>query len=99
MRAASIRVGHIPTVPRRSKRLLALAGDEKLVEQVRARNEAAFEVAFERHASAIFGFCRHMLGSVREAEDVVQHTFGAAYQALLADDRHVVLKPWLFTIA
>jgi RNA polymerase sigma factor (sigma-70 family) len=99
MPAASIRATAAPVLPRRSKRLLALAGDDKLVDQVRAGNEAAFEVVFERHSPAILGFCRHMLGSVQEAEDVVQHTFAAAYRALLADDRPVVLKPWLFTIA
>ncbi len=53
----------------RSKRLLALAGDERLVEQIRRGNELAFEVAFERHGTGILGFCRHMLGSREEAED------------------------------
>jgi RNA polymerase sigma factor (sigma-70 family) len=85
--------------PLRSKRLLALAGDERLVEQIRRGSEAAFEVAFERHGPGILGFCRHMLGSPEEAEDAVQHTFAAAHRTLLRDDRPVVLKPWLYTIA
>ena len=46
----------------RSKRLLALARDERLVDQIRRGNELAFEVAFERHGAGILGFCRHMLG-------------------------------------
>jgi RNA polymerase sigma factor (sigma-70 family) len=84
----------------RSRRLLALAGDARLVEQVRRGNEAAFEVIFERHGPAILAFCRHMLGTREEAEDVVQHTFAAAYRALQrGGDRELVLKPWLFTIA
>ena len=83
-----------------SKRLLALAGDERLVEQIRAGNELAFEVAFERYGGAILGFCRHMLGSPEEAEDVVQHSFAAAYGDLQRDgERRIVLKPWLYTIA
>src|SRR5215207_6305894 len=83
-----------------SKRLLALAGDERLVQQIRRGNELAFEVAFERHGGGILGFCRHMLGSREEAEDAVQHTFAAAYRDLQRDDeRQITLKPWLYTIA
>jgi RNA polymerase sigma factor (sigma-70 family) len=84
----------------RSKRLLALAGDERLVEQIRRGNELAFEVAFERHGTGILGFCRHMLGSREEAEDAVQHTFAAAFRDLQrGGDRDIALKAWLYTIA
>ncbi|HEY8769575.1 MAG TPA: RNA polymerase sigma factor, partial [Thermoleophilaceae bacterium] len=99
MRAASIPASTLAARPPGSKRLLALAGDERLVQQIRAGSEAAFEVAFERHGPAILSFCRHMLGSVQEAEDAVQHTFASAYRTLLQDDRPIRLKPWLFTIA
>ena len=86
--------------PLRSKRLLALAGDDRLVEQIRRGNELAFEVAFERHGAGILAFCRHMLGSREEAEDAVQHTFAAAYGDLQRDQqRRIALKPWLYTIA
>jgi RNA polymerase sigma factor (sigma-70 family) len=84
----------------RSKRLLALAGDERLVEQIRRGNEIAFEVAFERHGAGILGFCRHMLGSREEAEDVVQHTFAAAFRDFQrGGERDIALKAWLYTIA
>jgi RNA polymerase sigma factor (sigma-70 family) len=84
----------------RSKRLLALAGDQRLVEQIRRGNELAFEVAFERHGTGILGFCRHMLGSREEAEDAVQHTFAAAFRDLQrGGDRDIALKAWLYTIA
>jgi RNA polymerase sigma factor (sigma-70 family) len=84
----------------RSKRLLALAGDERLVEQIRRGNELAFEVAFERHGTGILAFCRHMLGSREEAEDAVQHTFAAAYRDLQrSGERSLALKAWLYTIA
>jgi RNA polymerase sigma factor (sigma-70 family) len=100
MRAASI-PARAPAVPlRSSRRLLSLAGDRRLVEQVRRGNEAAFEVVFERHGPAILGFCRHMLGSREEAEDAVQHTFAAAYRDIQrGGDREIALKAWLFTIA
>jgi RNA polymerase sigma factor (sigma-70 family) len=83
----------------RSKRVLALAGDERLVEHIRRGDELAFEVAFERHSPAILSFCRHMLGSHEEAEDAVQQAFASAFRDLLRDDRAINLKPWLFTIA
>jgi RNA polymerase sigma factor (sigma-70 family) len=83
----------------RSKRLLALASDERLVERIRGGDELAFEVAFERHSAAILSFCRHMLRSREEAEDALQHTFASAYSAIRRDDREVRLKPWLFAIA
>src|SRR5688500_14121371 len=84
----------------RSKRLLALAGDERLVQQISRGNELAFEVAFERHGGGILAFCRHMLGSREEAEDAVQHTFAAAFRDLgRSGEREVALKSWLFAIA
>ena len=90
----------MPARTLRSKRLLALAGDERLVQQIRRGSELAFEVAYERHGGGILGFCRHMLGSREEAEDAVQHTFAAAYRDLQRDDeREITLKPWLYTIA
>src|SRR3954447_11097704 len=88
-----------PAPTRLPPRLLRLASDERLVELVRLGSEPAFEVVFDRHHRALLGFCRHMLGSVEEAEDAVQHTFAAAYSSLLRSERPVELRPWLFTIA
>lgn len=97
---ASISVHARPALrPLRPRRLLGLASDDRLVEQIRAGNEAAFEVAFQRHGPSILSFCRHMLRSRDDAEDVVQHTFAAAYSGLLAGEREIALKPWLFAIA
>jgi RNA polymerase sigma factor (sigma-70 family) len=98
--AGGVHMGDGPTRPLRSRRLLRLARDVRLVEQIRRGNEAAFEVAFERHGPPVLAFCRHMLGSPEEAEDAVQHTFAAAYRSLRSGDRRrIELKPWLFTIA
>jgi RNA polymerase sigma factor (sigma-70 family) len=99
MRAISIpaRTG---TRALRPKRLLVLAGDETLVEQMRRGNAAAYEIVFERHGAGILGFCRHMLGRHDEAEDAVQLTFAAAFNDLQrGDSRELALKPWLYAIA
>jgi RNA polymerase sigma factor (sigma-70 family) len=90
----------MPVWTLRSKRLLALVGDERLVEEIRRGNELAFEIVFERYGTPILGFCRHMLGSREEAEDAVQHTFAAAFHDLQrGGERQITLKPWLYTIA
>jgi RNA polymerase sigma factor (sigma-70 family) len=89
-----------PFGPLCSKRLLALSSDETLVEQIRRGNEAAFSVAFERHAAGLLGFCRHMVGSREDAEDAVQQTFAAAFRDLARpQERDLALKPWLYAIA
>jgi RNA polymerase sigma factor (sigma-70 family) len=85
--------------PRIPARLLRLASDERLVEHVRNGSEPAFEAVFDRHSRGILAFCRHMLGSVEEAEDAVQHTFLAAYRSLVGSRRPIQLRPWLYTIA
>jgi RNA polymerase sigma factor (sigma-70 family) len=83
----------------RNPRVLAAFSDERLVEQVRRGNEAAFEAVYDRHHRGILSFCRHMLASVEEAEDAVQQTFISAYGSLRDDSRDIRLKPWLYTIA
>ena len=92
--AASRRI----SVPR-SRRLLAALGDDRLVDQLRRGHEAAFEVIYDRHHRGVLSFCRHMLGSPEEAEDVVQHTFTAAYRSIVGSDREIRVAPWLYAIA
>jgi RNA polymerase sigma factor (sigma-70 family) len=90
----------VALAPLRSKRLLILASDDTLVEQIRRGNEAAFSVVFERYAAGLLRFCRHMVGSPEEAEDAVQHTFAAAFRDLARPgEREVALKPWLYAVA
>ena len=79
--------------------VLRLASDERLVAQVRAGSERAFEALFERHHLPVLAFCRHMLGSHEDAEDAVQHTFLAAYRDLMRSEKPIALRPWLYTIA
>jgi len=89
----------VPAGVRRPARLLRLASDERLVALVRGGDEAAFEALYDRHHRAILGFCRHMLGSLEEAEDAVQHAFLAAYGDLTGSTKRIELRAWLFTIA
>jgi len=78
---------------------LRLAPDSLLVTLTRQGRSAAFEVAYARHHSAILTFCRHVLGDAEEAQDAVQHTFLAAYNDLIASEKPIHLRAWLFAIA
>src|SRR3954451_23937552 len=98
MEAQSLPHGRGISLPR-SRRLLAAFGDERLVEHVRHGSDAAFEVIFDRHHRGILSFCRHMLASVEEAEDAVQHTFIQAYDSIRHSNREIKLKAWLYAIA
>src|SRR5919199_2973896 len=98
MEASSLARPGAPRGIRVAPRLLARLSDERLVEQLRRGNDAAFEVIYDRHHRGILAFCRHMLGSHEEAEDAVQHTFISAHDSLLRSDRPIQLKPWLYTI-
>jgi RNA polymerase sigma factor (sigma-70 family) len=88
----------IPALGGRSP-LLRLQGDERLVALTRRGNQAAFEALVQRYESRLLAFCRHMLGSREDAEDVLQEVFAAAYNAMLADERPINARPWLYRIA
>jgi RNA polymerase sigma factor (sigma-70 family) len=79
--------------------LLRLQSDERLISLLRAGNDAAFDVLFGRYRTRLLAFCRHMLGSKEDAEDILQDVFAAAYNAILADSREINARPWLYRIA
>ena len=65
----------------------------------RKGQQAAFETLVDRYQSRLLAFCRHMLGSTEDAEDVLQEVFTAAFNAMLADERPINARPWLYRIA
>jgi RNA polymerase sigma factor (sigma-70 family) len=75
------------------------AADDRLVALVRRGDLTAFEILYDRHARELLVFCSYILDSKHDAEDAVQSTFASAYRALMADERRVDLRPWLFSIA
>jgi RNA polymerase sigma factor (sigma-70 family) len=79
--------------------LLRVQSDERLIALVRKGNQSAFAVLISRYEVRLLAFCRHLLGSREDAEDVLQEVFAAAYNALLGDDRPVNARPWLYRIA
>src|SRR4051794_2435032 len=87
------------STPARPRRFVRSDPDERLVALVRAGQPAAFEELYDRYTPGLLSYCRHLLGTLDEAEDAVQHTFLAAHRALLRDDREIHLKAWLYAIA
>ena len=65
----------------------------------REGDDGAFELLFERHASAVNGFLRKLTGDSATAEDLTQTTFTSLIRS---KDRFVdgmKLTPWLFQVA
>jgi RNA polymerase sigma factor (sigma-70 family) len=79
--------------------LLRLQSDERLIALIRRGNHSAFEALVARYQSRLLAFCRHMLSSREDAEDVLQEVFAASFNAILADEREINVRPWLYRIA
>jgi RNA polymerase sigma factor (sigma-70 family) len=79
--------------------LLRLQTDERLIALTRRGHHGAFEALVQRYQPRLLAFCRHMLGSQEDAEDVLQEVFTAAFNAIRADDRAINARPWLYRIA
>ncbi|TMK66876.1 MAG: sigma-70 family RNA polymerase sigma factor, partial [Actinobacteria bacterium] len=88
----------LPALAGRSP-LLRLQSDERLIALTRRGSSGAFETLVLRYQSRLLAFCRHMLGSTEDAEDVLQEVFTASFNAILADDRSINARPWLYRIA
>src|SRR4051794_12662771 len=78
---------------------LAGRSDERLAEIAREGDERAFEVLYERHSAAILRYCRSLLRSTQEAEDVKQEVFVLAMSALRRGAEPAAFRPWLYRVA
>jgi RNA polymerase sigma factor (sigma-70 family) len=88
----------LPALAGRSP-LLRLQSDERLVALTRRGHDGAFEALVQRYQPRLLAFCRHMLGSQEDAEDVLQEVFAASFNAIGADNRPINARPWLYRIA
>lgn len=88
----------LPALAGRSP-LLRLQSDEKLIALIRRGHHGAFEALVQRYQPRLLAFCRHMLGSQEDAEDVLQEVFAASFNAICGDNRPINARPWLYRIA
>jgi RNA polymerase sigma factor (sigma-70 family) len=76
-----------------------LADAELLRRWVAQRDEAAFEALLWRHAAAVLGVCRRVLGDAHEAEDAAQAAFLALARQARSIGRRQAVASWLYTVA
>ena len=70
-----------------------------LIRRMAAGDREAFAAFYDAYAPLAFGIVRRMLTDGDEAADVLQEVFVAAHTAMLADERAITARPWLYRIA
>ena len=70
-----------------------------LITRARAGDGDAFRELTEPHRRELLVHCYRMLGSFQDAEDALQDTLLAAWQALGAFEGRASLRTWLYRIA
>jgi RNA polymerase sigma-70 factor, ECF subfamily len=77
-----------------------VSGDEAVVlATVKAGDEAAFGRLAERYRRQLLVHCYRMVGSVADAEDLVQETFLRAWRGRAAFEGRSLFRTWLYRIA
>jgi RNA polymerase sigma-70 factor (ECF subfamily) len=74
-------------------------GDEILVQETLAGNQASFQLLVERYQTRIFGLARHYTRNTVEIEDLVQDTFLKAFSRLDSFQGESSFFTWLYRIA
>jgi len=73
--------------------------DCDLVTGVRAGEERAFELLYQRYQPRIAAYVRSMVHDHGRAEDITQDVFISALRRMQETDREIVFKPWIYEIA
>jgi RNA polymerase sigma-70 factor (ECF subfamily) len=72
---------------------------EELLQRARAGEEAAFAQLADSYRAELHLHCYRILGSVQDAEDLVQETLLAAWRGLEQFEGRASLRSWLYRIA
>ena len=76
-----------------------MTADEATLARARAGDEEAFRELTEPHRRELQLHCYRILGSVQDAEDMVQETLLAAWRGLEAFEGRASVRSWLYRIA
>jgi RNA polymerase sigma factor (sigma-70 family) len=75
------------------------AGEQVLLAKARTGDEDAFGVLIAPYTRELHVHCYRMLGSVHDAEDVLQEVLVRAWRHLASFDGHGSVRGWLYRIA
>lgn len=73
--------------------------DHDLVAGIRAGDDRAFEVLYERYQPRMALYIRGMVQDHGRSEDITQEVFISALRRIRETDTEIVAKPWLYEIA
>lgn len=76
-----------------------LSSDVKLVERLKAGDEAAFDVLVERYQAKVYRLAKAMTQNPEDAEEVVQDVFLSVYRKIQSFDNRAAFSTWLYRIA
>jgi RNA polymerase sigma-70 factor, ECF subfamily len=79
--------------------MTTMTDERALIAAAQAGDERAFRALVEPYRRALDVHCYRMLGSIHDAEDVVQETLLRAWSALGAFQRRSSVQTWLYRIA
>src|SRR6478672_10303291 len=69
------------------------------LQRARSGDEAAFRALTDPHRRELQVHCYRIVGSVQDAEDLVQETLLAAWRGLSGFEERASLRSWLYRIA
>jgi RNA polymerase sigma-70 factor (ECF subfamily) len=73
--------------------------NDQLVARARAGDDEAFRALVEPHRRELHVHCYRILGSVQDAEDVLQETLVAAWRGMTGFEGRASVRTWLYRIA
>ena len=79
--------------------IVAEAPDPRVLAAARRGDEDAFRALVEPHRRSLHAHCYRMLGSLQDAEDVLQETLLRAWRGLVGFQEDRSFRPWLYRIA
>src|SRR3954469_4241473 len=78
---------------------MTATGQEATLARARAGDDEAFRALTDPHRRELQAHCYRILGSLQDAEDLVQETLLASWRGLETCEGRASLRSWLYSIA